>query len=91
VKYEQTPFDLVRGFYNGMQASFAGFPEIVVPIGQVQYYSPFTRREEWQTVTVALAAPRGCDAVLFEVVDALEGLGLLKEVKTGKTAYDVEE
>jgi Asp-tRNA(Asn)/Glu-tRNA(Gln) amidotransferase A subunit family amidase len=91
VKYDQTPFDLVRGFYNGMQASFAGFPEIVVPIGQVQYYSPFTRREEWQTVTVALAAPRGCDAVLFEVVDALEGLGLLKEVKTGKTAYDVEE
>ena len=91
VKYDQTPFGLVRGFYNGMQASFAGFPEIVVPIGQVRYYSPFTRREEWQAVTVAFAAPRGCDAVLFDLVDALEGLGLLNEVKTGKTAYEVED
>jgi Asp-tRNA(Asn)/Glu-tRNA(Gln) amidotransferase A subunit family amidase len=90
VKYDQTPFALVRGVYNGMEASFAGFPEIVVPIGQVQYWSPFTRIEEWQTVTVAFAAPRGCDAVLFELVDVLEGLGLLREVRTGKTAYEVE-
>lgn len=91
VKYDQTPFALVRGIYNGMEASFAGFPEIVVPIGQVRYYSPFTRKEEWQTVTVAFAAPRGCDAVLFDLVDALGSLGLLREVRTGKTAYDVGE
>jgi Asp-tRNA(Asn)/Glu-tRNA(Gln) amidotransferase A subunit family amidase len=91
VKYDQTPFALVRGVYNGMEASFAGFPEIVVPIGQVQYWSPFTRIEEWQTVTVAFAAPRGCDAVLFELVDVLEGLGLLREVRTGKNAYEVGE
>lgn len=91
VKYDQTPFALVRGYGNGMQASFAGFPEIVVPIGQVQYYSPFTRTEEWQTVTVALAAPRGCDTTLFGLVDELAARGLLKEVKTGKTAYDVRD
>jgi Asp-tRNA(Asn)/Glu-tRNA(Gln) amidotransferase A subunit family amidase len=90
VKYDQTPFALVRGVYNGMEASFAGFPEIVVPIGQVRYWSNFTRVEEWQTVTVAFAAPRGCDAVLFGLVDVLEGLGLLREVRTGKTAYKVE-
>lgn len=91
VKYDQTPFALVRGYGNGMQASFAGFPEIVVPIGQVRYYSPFTRREEWQTVTVAFAAPRGCDAVLFGVVEKLEGMGLLREVRTGKEAFEVGE
>jgi hypothetical protein len=38
---------------------------------------------------VAFAAPRGCDAVLFELVDVLESLGLLREVRTGKTAYEV--
>jgi hypothetical protein len=81
----------VRGVYNGMEASFAGFPEIVVPIGQVRYWSSFTRIKEWQTVTVAFAAPRGCDAVLFELVDVLESLGLLREVRTGKTAYEVGE
>lgn len=59
VKYDQTPFGLVRGFYNGLQASFAGFPEVVVPIGQVEYYSPFTQRMEWQTVTVAFAVAGG--------------------------------
>jgi hypothetical protein len=29
--------------------------------------------------------------VLFELVDVLEGLGLLREVRTGKTAYEVGE
>ena len=91
VKYDQSPFSLVRGFYNGMQANLAGFPEIVVPIGQVQYQSPFTRKMEWQTVTVAFAAARGCDAVLFDLVDKLADAGLVKEVMTGKFAYPVAE
>jgi Asp-tRNA(Asn)/Glu-tRNA(Gln) amidotransferase A subunit family amidase len=90
VKYDQTPFRLVAGFYNGMQASFAGFPEIVVPIGQVQYYSPFTQKMEWQTVTVAFAAAKGCDLVLFDLVEKLAEEGLIKEVMAGKVAYPVE-
>jgi Asp-tRNA(Asn)/Glu-tRNA(Gln) amidotransferase A subunit family amidase len=88
VKYNQTPFTLVRGFYNGLQASFAGTPEIVVPIGQITYFSPFTLKEEYQTVTVAFQAPRGCDGTLMELVRVLTEQGLLKEVMPGKTAYE---
>ena len=88
VKYDQTPFRLVRGFYNGLQASFAGTPEIVVPIGQVTYFSPFTLKTEYQTVTVAFQAPKGCDGTLMELVRVLEENGLIKEVMAGKTAYE---
>jgi Asp-tRNA(Asn)/Glu-tRNA(Gln) amidotransferase A subunit family amidase len=89
VKYDQTAFGLVRGWYNGLQASFAGTPEIVVPIGQVQYHSPFTRRLEWQAVTVAFMAARECDGVLFDLVEKLADLGLVTEVKAGKLAFSV--
>jgi Asp-tRNA(Asn)/Glu-tRNA(Gln) amidotransferase A subunit family amidase len=88
VKYNQTPYTLVRGFYNGLQASFAGTPEIVVPIGQIAYFSPFTLKTEYQTVTVAFQAPRGCDGTLMELVRVLEDQALLKEVMPGKLAYE---
>ena len=60
-----------------------------MPIGQVEYFSPFTSRMEWQPVTVALGAAKGCDLVLFELVDRLVEAGLLVETLAGKTAYPV--
>jgi Asp-tRNA(Asn)/Glu-tRNA(Gln) amidotransferase A subunit family amidase len=91
VKVDQTKVHLVEGYGNGLEASFAGFPEIVVPIGQIEYYSHFTRKMEWQPVTVAFAAAVGCDVVLFDLVDKLAEAGLVEEVMTGKVAYPVEE
>lgn len=79
-----------RGWYDGIYTNYAGTPEIVVPVGQVQYWSPYTRRDEWQPVTVALSVAKGCDLVLFDLVDRLAELGLLKEVLPGVVAYPVD-
>lgn len=82
---------VVTYYYNGVYANYAGIPEIVVPIGQIKYLSPYTLREEWQPVTVAFAVAKGCDLKLFELVDRLESLGLLKETLAGKVAYHTDE
>jgi hypothetical protein len=66
---------------------YAGIPEIVVPIGQVEYFSPYTLKTEMQPVTVALGVAKGCDLVLFDLVDKLAAAGLLVEVLPGKIAY----
>lgn len=78
-------------YWHGVFVNYAGIPEVVVPIGQIRYWSPYTLREEWQPVTVAFAAAKGCDLVLFELVEKLEGLSLLKETMPGKVAYPSNE
>jgi Asp-tRNA(Asn)/Glu-tRNA(Gln) amidotransferase A subunit family amidase len=90
-KVTYRPDGVVSYYYNGVWANYAGIPEIVVPIGQIKYRSPYTLREEWQPVTVAFAAAKGCDVQLFELVDRLAGLGLLKETLAGKVAYYTDE
>lgn len=60
---------LTGGWYDGVYTDYAGMPEIVVPVGQAQYWSAYTRKVEWQPVTVALGVSKGCDAVLFEIVE----------------------
>jgi hypothetical protein len=42
-------------------------------------------------VTVALGVSKGCDKVLFEIVDRLREKGLLRETKAGKVAYVIVE
>ncbi|KAF2636897.1 amidase signature enzyme, partial [Massarina eburnea CBS 473.64] len=84
-------YSVVSYFYNGIWTNYAGIPEIVVPIGQIRYWSPYTLRQEWQPVTVAFAAAKGCDGVLFQLVERLEELGLLKEVLPGKVAFVTDE
>ncbi|KAH7395015.1 amidase signature domain-containing protein [Phaeosphaeria sp. MPI-PUGE-AT-0046c] len=88
-----TPADtgVAAYYWNGVFVNYAGIPEIVVPIGQIRYYSIYTEREEWQPVTVAFAAAKGCDLQLFELVEKLESLGMLKETLAGKVAYHTDE
>ena len=90
VKVDPATARLTGGWYDGVYTNYAGAPEIVVPIGQVQYWSPYTRRMEWQPVTVALGMAKGCDLHLFELVDRLAEGGLLKETLPGVVAYPVE-
>jgi hypothetical protein len=40
---------------------------------------------------VAFAAAKGCDMQLFELVESLAELGLLKETLAGKVAYYTDE
>ncbi|KAF9870786.1 hypothetical protein CkaCkLH20_11685 [Colletotrichum karsti] len=70
--------------------NIAGTPEIVVPIGQVTYFSPYTRKDEKIPVTVSFAGAKGCDLQLFALLEKLMHAGLVKEVLAGKLAYPLE-
>lgn len=78
-------------YWHGVFVNYAGVPEIVVPIGQIKYMSPYTLREEWQPVTVAFASAKGCDLKLFELVEKMETAGLVEETLPGKVAYYTDE
>lgn len=67
--------------------SFAGCADYTVPIGQVEYFSNVTRVMEMVPVTVSLVAKRGCDFVLFNVIEKLPEFGVLSSVKTGRSAF----
>lgn len=64
-----------------------GCADFTVPIGQVPYWSPLTKRREWMPVTVDLVVKRGCDGVLYEMVERMAESGVLRTVKSGKVAF----
>ncbi|KAJ3959625.1 hypothetical protein N0V92_003780 [Colletotrichum tropicale] len=68
-------------------ASYFGDADFTVPIGQVSYFSNVTFQEEIMPVTVNLVAKRGCDFVLFNMINELEDKGVLSTVLTGQTAF----
>jgi hypothetical protein len=67
--------------------STAGCADFTVPIGQVPYFSNVTRVEEMVTVTLSLVMRRGCDYSLFGLIEKMADVGMLKTVKTGRTAF----
>lgn len=67
--------------------STAGCADFTVPIGQVPYFSNVTRVEEMVPVTLSLVMRRGCDYSLFGLIEKMADAGMLKAVKTGRTAF----
>lgn len=67
--------------------SFAGCADYTIPIGQVEYFSNVTRVMEMVPVTLSVVAKRGCDFVLFNVIERLAELGFVRAVKTGRAAF----
>lgn len=64
-----------------------GCVDMTIPIGQVSYYSNVTFHVEYMPVTVSVIAKRGCDFMLWNMWEKLADMGVLKEVKTGRTAF----
>ncbi len=60
---------------------------VAIPIGQVTYFSNVTFHVEYMPVTVSVIAKRGCDYMLWNMWEKLADLGILKPVKTGRTAF----
>jgi hypothetical protein len=67
--------------------STAGCADFTVPIGQVPYFSNVTRVEEMVPVTLSLVMRRGCDYSLFGLIEKMADVGMLRSVKTGRTAF----
>lgn len=64
-----------------------GCADFTVPIGQVRYFSQVTFREEWVPVTIGMMVRRGCDFVLYNLVERLAEEGVLGTVGVGRSAF----
>ncbi|EFQ25674.1 amidase [Colletotrichum graminicola] len=70
-----------------MVSSYFGDVDYTIPLGQVSYFSNITYQAETMPVTVNIVAKRGCDFVLFNMVNELAHRGIVKTVLTGQTAF----
>lgn len=64
-----------------------GCVDMTIPIGQVPYQSNVSLVEEMVPVTVSVVARRGCDFMLWDMVERLAEEGVLRTVGTGRTAF----
>ncbi|RMY76112.1 hypothetical protein D0863_02162 [Hortaea werneckii] len=64
-----------------------GCADFTVPIGQVEYQSEVTFHPEYVPVTINMVVKRGCDFVLYNMIEKLADAGVIGTVKTGRTAY----
>jgi len=64
---------------------------MVVPIGQAAYNSTITLQSEYLPVAVDIMAAKGCDGMIFELVEKLQAEGIVKVVGTGSTMYAGED
>ncbi|KAH9827402.1 Amidase [Teratosphaeria destructans] len=80
------PPDVPYGFEIGKVSPFWGGPDYVVPIGSVSYKSDITMHDEVLPVTVEIMAAKGCDGMLFGLVQDLVKAGILKKSLTGYSA-----
>ncbi|KAE8349880.1 amidase family protein [Aspergillus coremiiformis] len=64
-----------------------GCADFTIPVGQVPYQSPVSKVTEQYPVTMNLIVRRGCDFVLFNMVEQLAKAGVIRAVKTGKAAF----
>ena len=61
--------------------------DFTIPLGQVPYHSPVTYVTEQFPVSINMIVRRGCDFVLFNMVEKLARAGIIQAVKTGKQAF----
>ncbi|CZT17353.1 related to D-mandelate dehydrogenase [Ramularia collo-cygni] len=62
---------------------FWGGPDFVLPLGSAAYLSNITRHEEYLPVTVDILAARGCDGMIYGLVQDLVAAGVLKPSLAG--------
>lgn len=73
------------GFSSGRISVFSEAPDYVVPVGEAGYNSTITNHEEVLPVTVDIMAARGCDGMLFNLINDLVGRGIVPLPVTGRS------
>ncbi|KAL8653536.1 MAG: hypothetical protein Q9226_003809 [Calogaya cf. arnoldii] len=73
------------GFSTSRISVFAEVPDVVVPVGQASYLSTITNHTEMLPVTVNMMAAKGCDGMLFNLIEDLTAAGILDTPQTGQT------
>jgi len=68
-EYKRAPSERVyNGFDSNHHASFAGVPEFVFPIGQIDYTSPISKRMEFVPVAASIIGPKNSDIMLMNLI-----------------------
>ncbi|KAF2853224.1 amidase signature enzyme [Plenodomus tracheiphilus IPT5] len=73
------------GFSNSRISVMAEVPDFVVPIGEAPYNSTITGHVEYLPVTVNFMAAKGCDGMLFSLIEEMYEAGILKESLAGRS------
>jgi hypothetical protein len=73
------------GFSNSRISVMAEVPDFVVPLGEAPYNSTITGHVEYLPVTANLMVAKGCDGMLFSLIEDLYEAGILKESKPGRS------
>ncbi|KAF2458456.1 amidase signature domain-containing protein [Lineolata rhizophorae] len=79
------------GFSETMLSVFSEAPDVVVPIGEAEYYSSVTNHTEKLPVTVSIMAANGCDGMIFSLIEDLCRAGILQGSQTGMSQVDSGE
>ncbi|KAJ5355858.1 hypothetical protein N7517_010467 [Penicillium concentricum] len=76
------------GFGIDRVPSFVGSPDFTLSIGEIEYHSRITNRTEVLPVSADIMGGKGCEGMLFNVIDKLVAAGKLKgKLHTGKSLY----
>ena len=73
------------GFDESRLSGFTEAPDFVVPIGEAPYNSTITEHVEYLPVTVDLMVAKGCDGMLFNLIEDLYKAGILKKALPGQS------
>ncbi|KAI9710698.1 MAG: hypothetical protein M1820_002531 [Bogoriella megaspora] len=71
------------GFSTSRISPFAENPDIVVPLGVAEYFSTITNHTEVLPVTVDIMAAKGCDGMLFSLINDLIKAGIVNQTLAG--------
>nr|POE54356.1 amidase 1 [Quercus suber] len=82
------PPSVPLGFSISRVSPFWGGPDFFLPIGEAPYISEITMHEEVLPVTVDIMAARGCDGMIFGLVEDLVKAGILKSSLSGYSDID---
>ena len=73
------------GFSSGRISVFSEAPDYVIPVGEAAYNSTVTNHEEVLPVTVDIMAAKGCDGLLFDLINDLVNNGIVHMPVTGRS------
>ena len=73
------------GFSNSRISVMAEVPDFVVPIGEAPHNSTITGHVEYLPVTVDFLAAKGCDGMLFSLINDLHAKGIVKTALSGRS------
>ncbi|OCL14587.1 glutamyl-tRNA amidotransferase [Glonium stellatum] len=76
------------GFSSGRISVFSEAPDFVIPIGQAPYNSTITQHVEYLPVTIDFMAAKGCDGMLFSLVEDLLKVGIVQVSQTGMSSVN---